>query len=170
MISPAYCFSWLPCVHVTVVMRMYINELHTHLAPNLALSVAFSLSCMRTLTLTHIHWSDLSTHLFTLPQITHFLLYSHLMFSGWVIMSRNVRGSLSHTSMIQSLEITMSLCCWFLEGVSTLHLAWSLSVLPLVVPAHLPNVYCNASGLCHQIILCILYIRHVIVHNNCWFL
>lgn len=122
-----------------------------------------------TLTLTHIHWSDLSTRLFTLSHTHKSLTFCctrtlcSVAERSWVEMSEAL--SVTHTPMIKSLEVTMSLCCWFLEGVSTLHSVWSLSVLPLVVPAHLHNVYCNASGLCHIIILCILYIRHVIVSN-----
>ncbi len=102
-------------------------------------------------TLTHTHKSHTFCCTRTLCSVAE---------RSWVEMSEAL--SVTHTSMIQSLEVTMS---WLLEGVSTLHSVWSLSVLPLVVPAHLHNVFCNASGLCHIIILCILYIRHVIVSD-----
>lgn len=111
--------------YVTVIMRMYINELDTDLAPNLSLSVKISLMHANTLALTHIHWSDLSTRLFTLSHTHRSLIFCciHTLCSvaerSWVEMSEAL--SVTHTPMIKSLEVTMSLCCWFLEGVSTLH-------------------------------------------------
>ncbi len=108
MISPAYCFSRLPFVHVTVVMRLYINELDTHLAPNLALSVTFS----NTHTYSHsLVWSFYTfVHTLTHTHKSRTFCCTRTLCSvaerSWVEMSEVL--SVTHTSMIQSLEVTMS--------------------------------------------------------------